>query len=219
MRRLLWVLWTVGLLAGCRKEEHAQPPAMPAAGTRAGSESQPAPEEDTPYSLTTDKLEAFIGYQRKMLEVHASLAKGMQLARAQVESGAALEGKAALKALEGKAQAEAKARQEAGLSEEDVNRISALVTEVISQRQLAVTLDLGSELKRLEALQARLEPPQQKELAPQVEEMKRQVEALERLGRLREQYGDASVDLVLTREKELTENYRGLLQAYGGRSQ
>lgn len=218
MRRLLWVLWAVGLLAGCRKEEQAQQPAAPAAA-KADSNSPPPLEDDAPYSLTAEKLEAFIGYQRKMLEVHTSLAKGMQAMRAQVESGAPLEGKAALKVLEGKAQAEAKARQEAGLSEEEVNRISALVTEVISQRQLAVSLDLGSELKKLEALQARLEPLQQKELAPQVEEMRRQVEALERMGPLREQYGDANVDLVLTRERELTENYRGLLQAYGGRSQ
>ncbi|MFY0524538.1 hypothetical protein ACN28I_15675 [Archangium gephyra] len=124
-----------------------------------------------------------------------------------------------MKAIESKAESEAKARRDAGLTEDDVNRIGSLVMDVITQRHMAAVLDLAGELKKLEEMQARLKPEQQKDLAPQIEVMRKRVEETEKLVAVRKIHGDANVDLVLTREQDLMRNYQDMLRSFGGKAQ
>ena len=226
MRKLLWVLFAVGTLAGCKKE---------AAPTPAGEEARVAADEGSPealpealeafddskpYVLTPVKLEAYVGYQRQVLDSYAAMAKELQAVQARASVPGSDPGLSdAMKAIESKAEAESKARGEAGLSEEDVNRIDAMVTDVITQRHMLARLDLGGELKKHEAMLAKLEPAQQKELASQLEAMRQRLQETERLVSVRRTHGDANVDLVLTREQELMRNYQDRLQALGGKAQ
>jgi len=225
MRKLLWVLFVAGALAGCKKEP--TPPAQEDTGgaaeegsPEASAEALEAFDDSKPYVLTQEKLEAYVGYQRKVLDAYAAMSKALQV----VQARAAAPGKDpglsdAMKAVESKAEAEARARTEAGLSEEDVNRIGVLVTDVVTQRHIAAMLDLAGELQKLEAMQARLKPEQQKELAPQIETMRQRVQETEKLVTVRKQHGDANVDLVLTREKELMLNYQDMLRSFGAKAQ
>jgi hypothetical protein len=224
MRKLLWVLFVAVSLGGCKKEE-APAPAQEAAGAAADGDSQEALAEDfvddgKPYVLTQAKLDAYVGYQRKVLDAYAAMSKQLQV----VQARAAAPGKDpglsdSMKAIESKAEAEAKARREGGLTEQDVNRIGGLVMDVITQRHMAAMLDLAGELQKLEAMQARLKPEQQKELAPQIETMRQRVQETEKLVIVRKQHGDANVDLVLTREQELMRNYQDMLRSFGGKAQ
>jgi hypothetical protein len=224
MRKLLWVLFVAGSLGGCKKEA-APVPVQEAAGSAADRELQQALAEDVvddgkPYVLTAAKLDAYVGYQRKVLDAYAAMSKQLQV----VQARAAAPGKDpglsdSMKAIESKAEAEANARREGGLTEEDVNRIGGLVTDVITQRHMAAMLDLAGELQKLEAMQARLKPEQQKELAPQIETMRQRVQETEKLVIVRKQHGDANVDLVLTREQELMRNYQDMLRSFGGKAQ
>ncbi|OJT23092.1 hypothetical protein BO221_19610 [Archangium sp. Cb G35] len=231
MRKLLWVLFAAGMLSGCKKEE-APAPARQAAGTEAGEGSREAPTEapevlddSKPYALTQAKLDAYVGYQRQVLDAYAAMARELQAAKARLTAGTLdAQGRPvgmteSMKAIESKAESEAKARREAGLSEEDVNRIGSLITDVITQRHMAAMLDLAGELKRLEEMQARLKPEQQKELEPQIEVMRQRVEETEKLVSVRKVHGDANVDLVLTREQDLMRNYQDMLKSFGGKAQ
>lgn len=231
MRKLLWVLFAAGMLSGCKKEE-APAPARQAAGTEAGEGSREAPTEapeafddSKPYSLTQAKLDAYVGYQRQVLDAYAAMARELQAAKVRLTAGTLdAQGRPvgmteSMKAIESKAESEAQARREAGLSEEDVNRIGSLVTDVITQRHMAAMLDLAGELKRLEEMQARLKPEQAKELAPQIETMRRRLQETEKLVSIRKQHGDANVDLVLTREQELMANYQDMLRSFGAKAQ
>ena len=225
MRKLLWVLFVAGALAGCKKEP--TPPAQEDTGgaaeegsPEASAEALEAFDDSKPYVLTQARLDAYVGYQRKVLDAYAAMSKALQV----VQARAAAPGKDpglsdAMKAVESKAEAEARARTEAGLSEEDVNRIGVLVTDVVTQRHIAAMLDLAGELQKLEAMQARLKPEQQKELAPQIETMRQRVQETEKLVTVRKQHGDANVDLVLTREKELMLNYQDMLRSFGAKAQ
>jgi len=225
MRKLLWVLFVAGALAGCKKEP--TPPAQEDTGgaaeegsPEASAEALEAFDDSKPYVLTQAKLDAYVGYQRKVLDAYAAMSKALQV----VQARAAAPGKDpglsdAMKAVESKAEAEARARTEARLSEEDVNRIGVLVTDVVTQRHMAAMLDLAGELQKLEAMQARLKPEQQKELAPQIETMRQRVQETDKLVTVRKQHGDANVDLVLTREKELMLNYQDMLRSFGARAQ
>lgn len=221
MRTVLSGLLVLLTFSACKKEETAS---RPAPGEAAGQPSEAAPVADGevaagPYAVTKAKLDAYVGYQRRMLEVYGSMLKGLQGLGALVDAGtpeAMASARAGLKVVEAKAKAEAEARQQAGLSEDDVNGIAEVVTAVISQRQLGRTLQYEEELKKLEALQAKLPPEQQEGLAAQVASMRRQVESFEKLADVRRDYGDANVDLVLTREDDLMKNYQEMLRVFTG---
>ncbi|MFP2959757.1 hypothetical protein ACLEPN_18445 [Myxococcus sp. 1LA] len=218
MRKVLFGVWVLVAFSACKKAEDATSPVAGEVGERAAGAPDGAAEAD-PYTVSKEKLDAYVGYQRRMLEVYGSLMKGLQNLGALVDAGtpeamaAAREG---LKVVEAKAKAEAEARREANLSEVDVNGIAEVVTAVISQRQLGRTLQYEEELKKLEALQAKLPPEQQQGMAPQVASMRAQVEAFQTLSDARRDYGDANVDVVLTREEDLIQNYQEMIRVFTG---
>ncbi|QQR42677.1 hypothetical protein JKA73_26845 [Myxococcus xanthus] len=218
MRKVLWGLWVLVAFSACKKPEDASGPPVGAAGEQAPG-APGGVVEAGPYTVTKEKLDAYVGYQRRMLEVYGSLMKGLQNLGALVDAGtpeamaAAREG---LKVVEAKAKAEAEARREAQLSEADVNGIAEVVTAVVSQRQLGRTLQYEEELKKLEALQAKLPPEQQQGMAPQVASMRAQVEAFQTLADARRDYGDANIDVVLTREEDLIQNYQEMIRVFTG---
>ncbi|GEL72927.1 MULTISPECIES: hypothetical protein [Myxococcus] len=218
MRKVLWGLWVLVAFSACKKPEDASGPPAGVVGEQAPGASDGVVEAG-PYTVTKEKLDAYVGYQRRMLEVYASLMKGLQNLGALVDAGtpeamaAAREG---LKVVEAKAKAEAEARREAQLSEADVNGIAEVVTAVVSQRQLGRTLQYEEELKKLEALQAKLPPEQQQGMAPQVASMRAQVEAFQTLADARRDYGDANIDVVLTREEDLIQNYQEMIRVFTG---
>ncbi|MFP2930985.1 hypothetical protein ACLESO_38465 [Pyxidicoccus sp. 3LG] len=219
MRRLLWGLLVSLAFSACKKDEVTAGP-VPGKASGAATAGLAAGEvEDGPYTVTKPKLDAYVGYQRRMLEVYGSLLKGLQGLGALVDAGtpeAMASARAGLRVVEAKAKAEAEARAQAGLTEADVNGIAEVVTAVISQRQLGRTLQYEEELKKLEALQAKLPPEQQEGMAAQVASMRRQVEAFERLADVRREHGDANVDVVLTREDDLMKNYQEMLRVFTG---
>ncbi|WP_141589140.1 hypothetical protein [Myxococcus sp. AB056] len=218
VRKVLWGLWVLVAFSACKKPEDASGPPAGAVGEQAPGASGGVVEAG-PYTVTKEKLDAYVGYQRRMLEVYGSLMKGLQNLGALVDAGtpeamaAAREG---LKVVEAKAKAEAEARREAQLSEADVNGIAEVVTAVVSQRQLGRTLQYEEELKKLEALQAKLPPEQQQGMAPQVASMRAQVEAFQTLADARRDYGDANIDVVLTREEDLIQNYQEMIRVFTG---
>jgi hypothetical protein len=220
------------VFSACKKEEAPAPSAAPAPASRepggataarppaAGKAPEAKPrEEPLARPLTKEKVDAYVDYQRRMLAVYETSLKDMAALQGRVDAG--VTGGAASSALliiEKKARSEREAREATGLSEDDVNDIAEVVTAVIAQRQLARTLGYAEEVKRLEAMQARLTPEQQKELAPQVAEMRSRAQALEALTELRQAYGSANVDLVLAREEELTRGYQEMLRIFGSGS-
>ncbi|MCY1034738.1 hypothetical protein OV207_25035 [Corallococcus sp. BB11-1] len=223
MRKLWWWLPVVLVLCACRKDMDGGSPEAGGEGTgtvaRLEGEAAPGAEGAGPYTVTKAKLDAYVGYQRKMLEVYGSLMRSLQDMGPLMDAGTpqALEAaRSGLKLIERKAQAETDARTAAGLTTDEVNRIAEVVTSVISQRQMGRTLQYEEELKKLEALQARMPAEQQQELAPQVESMRREVESFQKLPEARREFGDANVDVVLTREADLTKNYQDMLKAFAG---
>jgi hypothetical protein len=227
MRRTLWVLCLALGFSGCKKEktepgtpssEAARPTAAPPQSERASKEEPSGDASSGPYALTKEKLDAYVGYQRKLLEAYDTLLKELAQAKKDTKRGDELaEVNATMKLIEGKAKAEEAARKEAGLSEEDVNGIADVVTAVIGQRQLIQELHMDEELKKLEEMQAKLTPEQREELAPQVASMREHVEEVQKLTGVRNTYGDANVDLVLTREADLTKNYQDMLSTFSRR--
>lgn len=203
------------LQMACRSEKAPPAPVAASAGV--------APEVATgPYLITAPKLEAFVKYQRKLLEVQRGILQDVQALAAQLDGGSKggqntvgeMEG--SLRSIERKARAEEAARQEAGLSQEDVNAISNVVTEVMGQRYLARALRFDEQLKSLEALQQKLPPGQRDAMNVQLTALREQAAQYQGLSEARRTHGDANVDAVLTREAALLQNYRDMLATFGG---
>jgi hypothetical protein len=225
MRRSLWVLCVVLGFSACKKEKAESVPRAPEADrpSTASHGDEQAPNDEGAgaefgphaYTVTKEKLDAYVGYQRKLLEAYESLLRDMAKVKLDAGKGDSLaEVNATMKLIEGKAKAEEQARKEAGLTEEDVNGLAEVVTAVIGQRQLTQALKIDEELKKLEEMQAKLRPEQREELAPQLAAMRERNEDLQKLSEVRRTYGDANVDLVLTREEDLTKNYQDMLTTF-----
>lgn len=227
MRRSLWVLCVALVFSACKKDKAEPVPVAPQAArpAQASPPDEQAEEEAAeaelapgPYPLSKEKLDAYVGYQRKLLEAYETLLKDLAQTKRDAGKGDDLaEVNATMKLIEGKAKAEEAARKEAGLSEVDVNGIADVVTAVISQRQLIQSFHIEEELKKLEEMQAKLRPEQREELSPQLAAMRERIEELQKLTEVRRTYGDANVDLVLTREEDLAKNYQDMLNTFSKR--
>ena len=226
MPRSLWVLCWVLVFSGCKKERADQTPAAmetarPSPASSQDEQAEEAGEAEAargPYTLTKEKLDAYVGYQRQLLDAYETLLKDLAQVKRDAGKGDELaEVNATMKLIEGKARAEEAARKKAGLTEEDVNGIADVVTAVISQRQLTQSFHIEEELKKLEEMQAKLRPEQREELAPQLATMRERIEELQKLTEVRRTYGDANVDLVLTREEDLAKNYQDMLNTFSRR--
>ncbi|MDY7230470.1 hypothetical protein [Hyalangium rubrum] len=225
MRRSLWVLCAALFLSGCKKEQASEAPrpaeaARPSEAPLEGEQAEEPGAEFAPgaYTVTKEKLDAYVGYQRKLLEAYDALLKDMAGVQGRLKDGGSdmkADLNASMKLIESKAKAEEAARKEAGLSEQDVNGLSEVVTDVMGQRQLAQALQSEEELKKLEELQAKLTPEQREELAPQLATMRERNEELQKLTEARRTHGDANVDMVLTREADLAKNYQDMLSTFG----
>jgi hypothetical protein len=168
--------------------------------------------------VTKEKLDAYVGYQRKLLEAYEALLRDMAKVQGRMLDGGGdmlADMNAAMKLIESKAKAEEAARKEAGLTEEDVNGLAEVVTAVIGQRQLAQALQTEEELTKLEEMAAKLTPAQREELEPQLAAMRERTEELQKLVEVRRTFGDATVEVVLTREADLTKNYQDMLNTFG----
>lgn len=222
MRAVKWVLLGAGLAlgAGCRNEP--QPPADPtvAAAARAAERASEAPE-GRDFRATPEKLDAYVRYQRRLLEEQGRLWKELQGVAARLDAGAELSQDdltRSLRAIEGKRASEEKARAEAGLTEADVNALMRLVTDVIGQRYTARLMKYDEELAKLEQVARALPEGKRGSLDGRLEALRREVEVGRTLPEARREHGDANVDAVLAREADLMKNYEQMLQQYAGRA-
>lgn len=205
----------------CREEPAAGPAAdetqLEAIRVRAAEEAAREDEADPKsYVVTKEKLDAFVRYQRRMHEVHGALVRDTRRLMSRTDGGVKT-AKESMRVLESKAGAEQEAREELGLTPHDVRTLSAMAMEVASRRSLAKSLRLEDALAELEEAKARLGPERQKELEEEIASVRAQQEALSGLQGARAKWGDANIDLLLTREADLTKNYQAMLELFGNK--
>jgi hypothetical protein len=208
---LLAALW--GAVAGCRSEPSSAP-SEPVAPVGLDVQALPTgvPEEPTgPYVIRAAKLERFIEYQEKTLALYSEMLADLGRAEAE-DAGAA----APVAVVKRHAEAQERARRALGLTERDVRELERVVGDVISRRALAQVLDDGQSLQQLEALAARLGPGQRDELDRTLEQLRAQQAETVALSEERRKYGDANVDLVLSREEVLTRQWNHAISTFAG---
>ena len=173
-----------------------------------------------PYRLTAAKLDAFLSYKRALLDAgELSQAQLRALLRA-VDAGEPEAGQRAWALLRAQAAREAAARARTGLTTAEARAIESMAADVAAARVFARPLGLGKLSEDLAAARNSLPPDRRAAVDVTIESLRRDEARLEHLADEREAWGDANVDLLLSREKDLVRLYeaelRGARERLGG---
>jgi hypothetical protein len=213
---LAWTLLLAIAGVGCRTGVKA-----PDAGFEAGPPAAQLVELDAgPYQLTAAKLDAFFVYKRALLDAgELSPAQLRALLRA-VDAGELEAGERAWALLRAQAAREAVARARTGLTAADARAIESMASDVAAARVFARPMGLGKLSDDLAAARNSLPPDRRAAVDVTIENLRRDEARLEHLADEREAWGDANVDLLLSREKDLVRLYeaelRGARERLGG---
>jgi len=199
---LVWVL--AAGLAGCPRPTERRPGKADAG--EAVADAGAAGE----VLLSAKIVDQYVRYQKALAPLYAALSRTAE--KADKGRGQAQAEARALVQLRETARLEENARVAAGLTEPQVARLDALVTELVLARRMANVSVGGEALRRLEALVEKLPEEQQGALARSLEERQKRQKALSDLSDLRRRYGDFAVELVLKREEELTRGHQQLTE-------
>jgi len=174
----------------------------------AGPLARVAPTQDAgPYGLTAAKLEAFLEYKRALLNGgEPSAAQLRELLRA-VDAGEPDAVDRAWAVLRAQGTREAAARARVGLGPAEVRLIESMAADVAAARVFARPVGLGKLSEDLAAARNSLPPDRRAAVDSTLTALREDEARVERLADEREAWGDANVDLLLTREKELVRLY------------
>lgn len=181
-------------LVACREPVSAAPDAAvePRAAVVAG---------DGGWALTNQVLAAWLGYQAVML--------------AQAPLGRPDGGAASLRdQVRRRARAELAARADAGLSEDDVDRVEELVAAVAVQRNIA-RLTGADALRDFERAAGNLKDEQRLQAVRALANLKARVQQAAALDAERARFGDETVRVLLTREADVIKTWDALMDARG----
>ena len=160
-----------------------------------------------PFRLTAGKLEAFLEYKRLVLQGgELSAAQLRELLQA-VDAGAPGAVQRAWAVLSAQGQREAVARQRTGLSAAEVRLIESMAADVAAARLFTRPLGLGKLSEDLAAARNSLPADRRDAVDATLAALREDEARVEHLADEREAWGDANVDLLLSREKELVRLY------------
>lgn len=210
MRALACTLLLAAAGVGCRTRTPAADGGAPA---DAGSVVLAPVELDAgPYRLTPAKLDAFLAYKRALVEAgEISPAQLRALLRA-LDAGEPDAVNRAWALLRAVGAREAAARAKTGLTAAEARTIESMASDVAAARVFARPLGLGKLSEDLAAARNSLPPDRRAAVDATIESLRQDEARLERLADEREAWGDANVDLLLTREKELVRLYEAELR-------
>jgi hypothetical protein len=212
-RLLLAVLLT---LAACTKE--SPPAAAPAVPARPPPVARPAPTEPSqPYALDADKLERYLQYQRAATRASVDALK--RIGSVGPDAGTLTALTAVGGSLNDQKEGIDSARKASGLSEEEIRAIAPMVGDLSSRFVVATSFDQTSLIKSMEEQVAHAPPQAKAQMEKTVADMKASLEKQQSLAEERKKYGDANVDLLLSKKEDLIKAYKESLGVLGGGAQ
>jgi hypothetical protein len=207
-------------LLACKKDKAAPPSGEPLEGAAAAED----PAAAGPYTLSPDKLDRYVKYEAKMIEVMAGTMKDVAAFEARADAGkyAGALGAAggmsdAVAVTRKRAEAEEAARKQVGLSSDELDRIDQVVHDIIAKRLVSKDVVDDSMIASMESMRDRMPKDQQASLDRPISEMKKLRDDVKNLTEERQKFGDANVDLVLSREADLMKNWEAQMNALGGK--
>lgn len=205
--RAALALWTALLLcsAGCRTHPSTQ--TVSEAGPEVTEAAFSADAGPGPYHLTPAKLDAFLAYKRVLLEGGEPSATQLRELLRAVDAGEPDAVERAWAVLQAQGRREAAARAHTGLTSSEARVIESMAADVAAARLFVKPLGLGKLSEDLVAARNSVAPERRAALDATLEALREDEARVERLADEREAWGDANVDLLLTREKELVRLY------------
>ena len=218
-RSLVWLFASVALGSGnigCQKKA-APAPSPP--GAHQGPATTAAPSSPTapakPFVLDESKLERYIQYQRKV--ILASRDAIQSIARIGSDAGTLSTLSQTRGALKGQGEAIDAAQMESGLSKDEIHAIEPMVHDVTSELMANETLKQTGVVKMIEEQMAHAPPEARAQLEKTLADMKAQQEEQTKLTKERQKYGDANVDVLVSRKDELIQLFKEAMGVLSGK--
>lgn len=216
--RALPVIAVVSLsVLGCKKKEEPQPVAVNAPVHEATPVAEEAEVADAGGPLTLAEVDAWVTYRNTLADVHRKLLPELDKLEAQArkskDGGVAEQG---LKLVGEEAKAQEQARKASGLSQAQVERIEAMVQELVAEREMAEDTADPAELAEMEALAKKSAPDQKAALEKSIADLKAQRERSLALTDLRAEFGDSDVNVLLQRDEAVRKAWKGWMSALSG---
>jgi hypothetical protein len=155
------------------------------------------------YRLTSVKLDAFLTYKRALLEEGEPSAAQLRELLHAVDTKEPEAVERAWTVLHAQGAREAAARARTGLTSTEVRLIESMAADVAAARVFVRPLGLGKLFEDLAAARNSLPPERRAAVDATLEALQEDEARVEHLADERAAWGDANVDLLLTREKEL----------------
>lgn len=212
---------TLLAVAGCKKETAAPPP--DASVAEAVKEAPPVPVEpraeplDAGFTLTAAQVDAWLQYRKALTAVHEKIAPKLDAieAKSKKRDGGAM-AEEGLKLIAEEAKAQEAARIKSGLSQAELDQVEALVQEMVTEREMAEDTATPEDIAEMEAVAKKLPADQKATVEQSIKDLKAQRERSANLTDMRERYGNANVEVLLLRDKELVETWTRWTQLLAG---
>jgi len=166
------------------------------------------------FLLTSEGLDRYLAYQKQMVQLYSRLIKQAGQSKSPARDAQLRRGGERQAELEKLAVEQERARAQSGLSLEELRRVEQIIREVIGKRIYGLAVPEEDSVQRMEEMKAKLPPQLQQETAKSIAEIRISQDAVKRLAAERAKYGNASVDLVLSREPELTQSWKETMMLF-----
>ncbi|MGO9832569.1 MAG: hypothetical protein ACLPJH_20810 [Myxococcaceae bacterium] len=197
-----------GLLLLCTSAACRARPGSPTVGDAGGPGRATVAFSDAgPYRLTAAKLDAFLQYKREVLQGGEPSGSRLRELLQSVDAGEPGAVDRAWAVLHEEGTREAAARGRAGLSSAEVRLIESMAADVAAARLFTRPMGLGKLSDDLAAARNNLPADRRDAVDATLAALRADEARVEHLADEREAWGDANVDLLLTREKELVRLY------------
>ncbi len=200
----------------CRKESPPPPVISATTRPRPSSAPVPPPEPAKPYVLDAAKLDRYIEYQRKVIAASRETLQNIAKIGADAGTFSALSQSSG--ALQEQGNAVNAALKESGLSKEDVHAIEPMVNDVTAELMASETVNQMNIIKMLEDQMQHVPPDARAQMEKTVKQIKDEQEARAKLTKEREKYGDANVDLLVSKKDALLQLFKDSMRILGGGS-
>jgi hypothetical protein len=197
---------------GCDKGGSAPAPVLPRA---VAPSARPAADPHKPYVLDGDKLDRYIKYHRTVIAASFDALRNIGQIGPDAGTVTTLVGvKGALGDQKDKMDA---ALKESGLTDADVTAIDPMVKDLSIQFTLGASFNQDALIEMLEKQAAQAPPQAKAQMEKSIAEMKAQKEARATLSVERKKWGDANVDVLVSRREQLVQMTNEGIAALGGK--
>lgn len=159
---------------------------------------------DARLAVTVEQVDRYLVYRRALTATHKALAPRLDAVEAKgKKKDAGVVAEEGLKLIAEEAKAQEQARVASGLTQAQLDHVEEMVQEMVTEREMAADTASPEDIAEMEAMAKKLPADQKANVEQSIVALRAQRARSAQLTDMRERFGDANVEILLQRDKEL----------------